>query len=125
MTGAQLKDVLEGIAENLFVQDPYLQSGGDMVRMGGMDYTIEPDKTLGNRISEMKTDSGEAIQMDKKYKVSGWAQVNTVGDGRLMWDVAADYLRKQKHLNLTKVNHPTIKGVKNNPGIESYAGELI
>jgi sulfur-oxidizing protein SoxB len=125
MTGAQLKDVLEGIAENLFVQDPYLQSGGDMVRMGGMDYTIEPDKTLGNRISEMKTDSGEKIQMDKKYKVSGWAQVNTVGSGRLMWDVAADYLRKQKHLNLTKVNHPTIKGVKNNPGIESYAGELI
>ena len=125
MSGKQLKDILEAIAENLFVQDPYLQSGGDMVRMGGMDYTIEPSKKLGNRISEMKTDSGDTIQMDKTYKVAGWAQVGTVGDGRLMWDVAADYLRKQKTLNLTKVNHPTIKGVKNNLGIENYAGELI
>jgi hypothetical protein len=39
------------------------------------------------------------------YKVSGWAQVGSVGNGRLMWDVAADYLRKQQHLTtLIKVN---------------------
>jgi sulfur-oxidizing protein SoxB len=48
-----------------------------------------------------------------------------VGEGRLMWDVAADYLRKNKNLKLSKVNHPTIKGVKDNPGIEDYAGKLI
>ncbi len=125
MTGAQLKDVLEGIAENLFVQDPYLQSGGDMVRMGGLDYTIDPAASLGSRISEMKDDAGTPVDPNKSYKVSGWAQVGSIGNGRLMWDVAADYLRKQKHLNLTKVNHPTIKGVKDNPGIENYAGELI
>ena len=125
MKGAQLKDVLEGIAENLFVQDPYLQSGGDMVRMGGMDYTIDPAAGLGNRISEMKDDAGTAIDPNKSYKVSGWAQVGSVGNGRLMWDVAADYLRKQGTLDLKKVNHPTIKGVKTNPGIENYSGELI
>lgn len=125
MTGKQIKDVLEAIAENLFVQDPYLQSGGDMVRMGGLDYTIEPAKGLGERITNLITDSGEAVEDGKTYKVAGWAQVNTIGEGRLMWDVAADYLRKQGHLNLTKVNHPTIKGVKNNPGIENYAGKLI
>ncbi len=125
MKGSQLKETLEGIAENLFVQDPYLQSGGDMVRMGGMDYTIDPAATLGNRISDMKDDEGTPIDPNKSYKVSGWAQVGSVGNGRLMWDVAADYLRKQKHLDLKKVNHPTIKGVKNNPGIENYAGDLI
>jgi len=125
MTGEQLKNVLEGIAENLFVKDPYLQSGGDMVRMGGLDYTIEPDGNLGERISEMKDDNGTPIDMKKTYTVSGWAQVNTVGEGRLMWDVAADYLRKNKNLKLSKVNHPTIKGVKDNPGIEDYAGKLI
>jgi S-sulfosulfanyl-L-cysteine sulfohydrolase len=125
MKGAQLKDVLEGIAENLFVQDPYLQSGGDMVRMGGMDYTIDPAAGLGNRISEMKDDAGTAIDPNKSYKVSGWAQVGSVGNGRLMWDVAADYLRKQGTLDLKKVNHPTVKGVKTNPGIENYSGELI
>jgi sulfate thiol esterase SoxB len=125
MKGSQLKEILEAIAENLFVQDPYLQSGGDMVRMGGLDYTIDPAANLGSRISEVKDDEGTLIDPNKLYKVSGWAQVGSVGNGRLMWDVAADYLRKQKHLNLTKVNHPTIKGVKNNPGIENYAGKLI
>jgi sulfur-oxidizing protein SoxB len=125
MKGSQLKDVLEGIAENLFVQDPYLQSGGDMVRMGGLDYTIEPAASLGERISNIRDDEGTPIDPNKSYRVSGWAQVGSVGNGRLMWDVAADYLRKQKHLNLSKVNHPTIKGVKNNPGIENYSGDLI
>ncbi|SMN02246.1 Sulfur oxidation protein SoxB [uncultured Candidatus Thioglobus sp.] len=125
LTGAQIKDVLEGIAENLFVQDPYLQSGGDMVRVGGLDYTIDPKQKLGSRISELKDDQGTTLDAKKKYSVSGWAQVGTIGSGRLMWDVAADYLRKQKHLDLKKVNHPTIKGVKNNPGIENYAGKLI
>ncbi|MBT4923103.1 MAG: twin-arginine translocation signal domain-containing protein [Candidatus Thioglobus sp.] len=125
LKGAQLKEILEGIAENLFVQDPYLQSGGDMVRMGGMDYTIDPAAGLGERISEMKDDEGTPIDPNKSYKVSGWAQVGSIGNGRLMWDVAADYLRKQKHLNLTKVNHPTIKGVKDNPGIENYDGKLL
>ncbi len=125
LKGAQLKEILEGIAENLFVQDPYLQSGGDMVRMGGMDYTIDPVLGLGQRISNMKDDEGTPIDPNKSYKVSGWAQVGSIGNGRLMWDVAADYLRKQKHLNLTKANHPTIKGVNNNPGIENYDGELI
>jgi sulfur-oxidizing protein SoxB len=125
MKGSQLKEILEAIAENLFVQDPYLQSGGDMVRMGGMDYTIDPAAGYMDRISDMKDDEGTPIDPNKSYKVSGWAQVGSIGNGRLMWDVAADYLRKQKHLNLSKVNHPTIKGVKNNPGIENYAGKLI
>jgi len=125
MKGVQLKNILEAIAENLFVQDPYLQSGGDMVRMGGMDYTIDPAAGLGNRILEMKDDEGTLIDPNKSYKVSGWAQVGSVGNGRLMWDVAADYLRKQGTLDLKKVNHPTVKGVKTNPGIENYSGELI
>ncbi len=125
MAGSQIRDILEGIAENLFVQDPYLQSGGDMVRMGGLDYTIDPAASLGERISNIKDDDGTPVDPSKLYKVAGWAQVSSIGNGRLMWDVAADYLRKQKHLNLTKVNHPTIKGVKENPGIENYSGDLI
>jgi hypothetical protein len=56
-----LKETLEGIAENLFVQDPYLQSGGDMVRMGGLDYTIDPAQSLGNRISNIVDDEGTPI----------------------------------------------------------------
>jgi sulfur-oxidizing protein SoxB len=125
VTGAQMKDILEGICENLFQKDPYLQSGGDMVRLGGMDYTCEPGASLGNRISDMRLDDGTPLEANKTYTVSGWAQVDTVGDGRLMWDVAADYLRNHKNdMKLKKVNHPKLKGVKDNPGIESYPGEM-
>jgi len=125
VTGAQMKDILEGICENLFQKDPYLQSGGDMVRLGGMDYTCEPNASLGNRISEMRLDDGSPLEANKTYSVAGWAQVEAVGDGRLMWDVAADYLRNHKNdMKLKKVNHPKLKGVKDNPGIEAYPGEM-
>ena len=36
LTGAEIKAILEDIADNLFNPDPYLQQGGDMVRVGGM-----------------------------------------------------------------------------------------
>ncbi len=125
VTGAQMKDILEGICENLFQKDPYLQSGGDMVRLGGMDYTCEPNASLGNRISDMRLDDGTPLEANKTYTVAGWAQVESVGDGRLMWDVAADYLRRHKSdMKLKKVNHPKLKGVKDNPGIEAYPGEM-
>lgn len=126
MTGKQIRDMLEGVAENLFVVDPYLQSGGDMVRVGGMDYTIDPTESLGRRISDLRLDDGTKIQDGKYYTVAGWAQVESVGSGRLLWDVVADHLRKQKGgLKLSKVNHPNLKGVSDNPGLENYPGKLV
>ncbi len=126
VTGAAMKDILEGVCENLFQKDPYLQSGGDMVRLGGMDYTCEPNGKFGKRITDMRLDDGTPLEANKTYTVSGWAQVEAVGSGRLMWDVAADYLRNhKKSTKLKKVNNPTLKGVKNNPGIENYPGEMV
>ncbi len=126
LTGAQMKDILEGVAGNIFQVDPYLQSGGDMVRLGGMDYTCEPKASLGNRITNMRLDDGTPLEPNKTYTVSGWAQVDTVGSGRLMWDVAADYLRNNKgNLKFKKINYPTLKGVKDNPGIADYGGKMI
>jgi len=124
MTGAAIKDVMEGIAENLFQKDPYLQSGGDMLRIGGLDYSIDPNGEFGSRISDIRDDEGTPLDPKKTYQVAGWAQVDTIGSGRLMWDVAADYLRNQDELSLSKVNHPKVIGVKDNPGIADYDGEL-
>ena len=53
MNGAQIKEALEGVADNLFYPDPYLQQGGDMVRVGGMGFTVSVDAVLGARISNM------------------------------------------------------------------------
>lgn len=129
MKGKDLINILEGVAENLFVPDPYLQSGGDMVRVGGMDYTINPTKKLGERISNAVLDNGHVIEADKTYKVAGWAAVGQAPDGRLMWDVVRDYILAAKSsdnvLRLPKINHPTVIGVKDNPGIADYPGKLM
>ena len=95
-----------------------------MVRLGGMDYTCDPTASLGNRISEMRLDDGTPLEDNKTYSVAGWAQVEEVGSGRLMWDVTADYLRRNKTLELKKVNHPTLKNVSDNPGLQDYPGKL-
>ncbi len=128
MKGRDLINILEGVADNLFDPDPYLQSGGDMVRVGGMDYTIDPSKPLYQRITEARLDNGHKIEPDETYKVAGWASVNRTPEGRLMWDVVRDYIirnrDKDKVLNLPKINHPVLVGIKENPGIENYPGKI-
>ncbi len=128
LTGEVLLRTIESVADNLFDEDPYLQSGGDMVRLGGMDYTIEPSKPFGQRITQARLDNGELIQKHKKYKVAGWASVNQAPKGRLMWDVVHDYILKNKSddnvLRLPKINHPNLIGVSQNPGIADYPGQL-
>jgi len=127
MTGKDLLNVLEQVADNLFDPDPYLQSGGDMVRVGGLDYTIDPSKPLYERITNARLDNGHLIEADQKYKVAGWAQVNRTPEGRLMWDVVHDYIIKNKGkdnvLKLPKINHPELVNVASNPGIADYPGK--
>ncbi len=53
MSGAQIKTVLEDVCDNLFNPDPYYQQGGDMVRVGGLEYTCEPNAKMGERIQDM------------------------------------------------------------------------
>mgnify|MGYP001953850731 CR=1 FL=1 len=54
MTGEFIKVVLEDVADNLFNPDPYLQQGGDMVRVGGLSYAIEPGAEAGRRIHDLR-----------------------------------------------------------------------
>ena len=96
MTGKLLHDILEDVADNLFNPDPYYQQGGDMVRVGGLGYTIDPSKAIGSRISDMMLfESGEKIDPAKEYVVAGWASVNEGTEGPPIWDVVGDYLTKQ------------------------------
>ena len=115
MTGAQLKDVLEDVCDNLFNADPYYQQGGDMVRVGGLTYTCTPAESVGKRISDLKLDGGKPLEADKSYKVAGWASVNPQA-GKPVWDVLADYLRSGR-TSLPYGSNVTLKGVGGNPGI--------
>jgi len=128
MKGKDLLAILEGVADNLFDPDPYLQSGGDMVRVGGLDYTIDPAKPLYQRLTNVRLDNGHKIEPAETYQVAGWATVGKAPDGRLMWDVVRDYILATKDktgvLNLPKINHPELIGVASNPGIADYPGKL-
>ena len=93
MTGAQLKDILEDVADNIFHPDPYFQGGGDMVRVGGVGYAIDIGKPMGSRISgltHLKT--GQPLEASKRYVVSGWASVNEGTQGPPIWDVVRDHV---------------------------------
>ncbi|MCC2111519.1 MAG: 5'-nucleotidase C-terminal domain-containing protein, partial [Hyphomicrobiales bacterium] len=95
MTGQLLHDILEDVADNLFNADPYYQQGGDMVRVGGLGYTIDPGKEIGSRITDMTLlQTGETIDPAKEYVVAGWASVNEGTEGPAIWDVIGDHLGK-------------------------------
>ena len=130
MKGRNVIGILEQVADNLFEPDPYLQSGGDMVRVGGLKYTIAPNNKLGERVSDVHLiGSGEKLDPEKTYNVSGWAVVGAYPDGRLIWDIVRDYLLasrdKDNRFVLNEVNHPAIKGMANNEGLEGYQGKLV
>ena len=119
MAGETIKTILEDVADNLFNPDPYYQQGGDMVRVGGLHYTIDPAASMGNRISEMRL-NGNLIDANKSYKVAGWAPVSEAAKnlgGEPIWDVIARHLRDIKTVKAVKLNEPVIKGVSGNPGI--------
>lgn len=115
MNGAFLKRVLEDVADNLFHPDPYYQQGGDMVRCGGLEYSISPLAQAGSRISELRL-GGKPIDANKNYKVAGWASVQQV-DGEPIWDVVARWLRSQGRVQDVRPNQPEVFGLQNNQGI--------
>jgi len=117
MTGQQIKDVLEDVGDNLFNPDPYYQQGGDMVRVGGLQYTCNPNEKAGRRISNMIM-RGKAVDPSKKYLVAGWASVQENVTGTPIWDVVAEYLKNVKVIKKVKLNQPRLIGMSKNPGMQ-------
>ena len=116
MTGAQIKAIMEDVCDNLFNPDPYYQQGGDMVRVGGLDYTCAPGNAMGQRISDLTLDDGRALDAGKTYRVAGWASVNPQ-QGKPAGELVANFLRGEKVARPKKLNRVTLKGVEGNPGV--------
>ncbi len=118
MSGEMIKTVLEDVCDNLFNPDPYYQQGGDMVRVGGLQYTCNPTAKAGQRISNMML-RGQLIDPVKIYKVAGWAPVSEEAKdaGEPIWELVARYLRDVKTLKPVELNMPKLVGAENNPGI--------
>ena len=118
MSGKNLKLILEDVCDNLFNPNPYYQQGGDMVRVGGMNYTCKPNELIGHRIDNMTLENGKAIEDDKNYIVAGWATVNEKAPGPPVWEQVATYIKTQDSVRVDTVNTPKLIGVENNPGID-------
>ncbi len=100
-TGAQLKEILEDVCDNLFNKDPFYQQGGDMVRVGGMSYACAPKESIGSRISDMRMiTTGTPIDAAKKYVVAGWASVNEAVEGPPIYDLMEKYITRKKTINM-------------------------
>ena len=119
LTGETIKTILEDVADNLFNPDPYYQQGGDMVRVGGLGYTIDPGAAMGRRITRM-TLRGKPLDAARKYKVAGWAPVSAearLAGGEPIWDVMTRYLRAKKTIPPLALNVPVVEGMAGNPGM--------
>ena len=115
LTGTEIKAILEDVCDNLFNPDPYLQQGGDMVRVGGMAYTCDPTAANGKRISDMRL-SGKPLEAGKRYKVASWAPVAEGVTGEPVWDVVERYLKDRKSIVPRAPNVPRLIGVNKNQG---------
>jgi sulfur-oxidizing protein SoxB len=96
MTGARLKEALEDVADNLFNPDPYYQQGGDMVRVGGLSYTIDVSRSIGSRIGDLTSlRTGRPLDPAEDYAVAGWASVNEGTEGPPIWDVVMRHIQNK------------------------------
>ena len=112
MTGEFIHIILEDVADNLFNPDPYYQQGGDMVRIGGMGYRIDINKSQGERISELTLlKTGEKIDPSKVYIVAGWASVNEGTEGPQIWDLVENYIRRNGSVKVNPNNSVQVIGV--------------
>ncbi|MEY3251978.1 MAG: hypothetical protein RL227_951 [Pseudomonadota bacterium] len=124
MSGEMIKTVLEDVADNLFNPDPYYQQGGDMVRVGGLQYTMTPGEKMGSRITDMRL-AGKPIEAGKNYKVAGWAPVAEEAaraGNKPVWDVVETWLKDQSRhpggrVKPRRINTPRLVGVQGNPGL--------
>jgi sulfur-oxidizing protein SoxB len=99
LSGAEIHQIMEDVADNLFHPDPYYRQGGDMLRVGGITYTIDPRQPLGRRITEI-TVGGKPIAPARRYKTASWASAGAEAPGPPAFEVVATHLRELKRVKL-------------------------
>lgn len=119
MKGSMVHAILEDVADNLFNPDPFYQQGGDMVRTGGISYTIDPRATMGKRITNIRLSNGKPLEANKTYKVAGWSTVGAKSPGEPVWETVETYLKELKHLSKVTLDSIDMVGVKGNPGYDA------
>jgi sulfur-oxidizing protein SoxB len=116
LSGADIKAILDDVCDNLFHPDPYLQQGGDMVRVGGLTYTCAPHALREQRVTDLRL-HGKPLDAGRRYKVVSWAPVAEGAKGEPVWDVVERYLKDRKVIAPSRPNVPRLLGVEKNQGL--------
>jgi len=98
LSGAEVHRIMEDVADNLFHPDPYYRQGGDMVRVGGLTYAIDPAQPMGRRILDVRV-GGTPLEPARRYRTTGWASLGEA-DGPPAFEVVAQHLRSVKRIRI-------------------------
>jgi S-sulfosulfanyl-L-cysteine sulfohydrolase len=99
LRGADIHRLLEDVADNLFHPDPYYRQGGDMLRVGGMTYAIDPRQSIGRRITDIRI-GGKPLSPQRRYKAASWASAGPEVAGPPAWEVLAEHLKRLKRVKI-------------------------
>ena len=58
------------------------------------------------------------LKPNKMYKVSGWASVNNIEEGRPIWEIATEYLKTIGQYKVDNTKNVNVIGEKDNIGID-------
>ncbi|MEX2481687.1 MAG: thiosulfohydrolase SoxB [Gammaproteobacteria bacterium] len=109
MSGAQIRAILEDVADNLFNPDPYYQQGGDMVRVAGIGFRLRAAAAHGSRIEGLiSTADGAPLEAERDYVVAGWASVNEDVAGPPIHDVVCKHLDAQDTVHVAPNDKVTL-----------------
>ena len=82
-----------------------------MVRCGGLGYSIDVGKPMGQRISGMThLKAGQPIDPNREYTVAGWASVNEGIEGPPVWDLVERYVAAEKTVRIVPNSSVKISG---------------
>ena len=92
-----------------------------MVRVGGLQYTLDPNAKMGARITDMRL-AGKPLEAGKTYKVAGWAPVGedaAKAGHKPVWEHVEAWLKARPGRRVTprQVNTPKLLGMGGNPGL--------
>ena len=97
LSGGRIKQILEEAAEGLCNPDPYQRLDRNMLRCGGLGYTLDARKPPGGRISALRQlTKGKPIEAAKNYVVAGWGNVSERVTGPPVWEVVEKHIARVK-----------------------------